>query len=57
MRACFCDDIKIAEKMRMISRHGQVKRYSHSQIGINGRLDTLQLYYYPNLKSLIMKLS
>ena len=40
--ACFCDDIKIAEKMRMISKHGQVKRYSHSRIGINGRLDTLQ---------------
>ena len=41
--------------MRMISKHGQEKRYFHSSIGINGRLDTLQaaillakLEFYPD---------
>ena len=28
--------------MREISLHGQIKRYDHLNIGINGRLDTLQ---------------
>ncbi len=40
--ACFSNDSEIAKKIRMISRHGQTKRYSHSRIGVNGRLDTLQ---------------
>ena len=40
--ACFTNNKKLAEKIRMISRHGQVKRYTHDFIGINGRLDTLQ---------------
>ena len=41
--------------MRKISKHGQEKRYFHSSIGINGRLDTLQaaillakLEFYPD---------
>ena len=40
--ACFTNDTKLAQKIRMISRHGQIKRYSHELIGLNGRLDTLQ---------------
>jgi UDP-2-acetamido-2-deoxy-ribo-hexuluronate aminotransferase len=28
--------------MREIRNHGQERRYHHSRIGINGRLDTLQ---------------
>ena len=40
--ACFTNDETLAKKMREISVHGQSKRYSHSKIGLNGRLDTLQ---------------
>lgn len=40
--ALFTDDDSLAKTMREISRHGDVSRYSHSRIGINGRLDTLQ---------------
>ena len=40
--ACFTNDAKIAERIRRISLHGQEKRYTHTQIGINGRLDTIQ---------------
>ena len=40
--ACFTNNSELANKMRMISKHGQEKRYFHSSIGINGRLDTLQ---------------
>ncbi len=40
--ACFTNDEELAEKMRIISLHGQTKRYFHKEIGINGRLDTLQ---------------
>ena len=40
--ACFTNDEALAKRMREISIHGQNKRYSHSQIGLNGRLDTLQ---------------
>ena len=28
--------------MRRISRHGQARRYFHTNIGVNGRIDTLQ---------------
>ena len=28
--------------MRRVSRHGQAKRYFHTDIGVNGRIDTLQ---------------
>ena len=28
--------------MRRVSRHGQSRRYFHSDIGVNGRIDTLQ---------------
>ena len=40
--ACFTNNFDLAEKMRMISSHGQKKRYLHTKIGINGRLDTIQ---------------
>lgn len=40
--AVFTNDDKLAEKMRVILNHGQTKRYVHSEIGINGRLDAIQ---------------
>lgn len=40
--ACFTNNDYFAKKMREISLHGQIKRYDHLNIGINGRLDTLQ---------------
>jgi UDP-2-acetamido-2-deoxy-ribo-hexuluronate aminotransferase len=40
--AIFTDDDKLATKMAMLRSHGQVKRYHHQRIGINGRIDTLQ---------------
>lgn len=32
----------LAEKIKMISNHGQVKKYVHKYIGVNSRLDTIQ---------------
>lgn len=40
--ACFTDDPELASRMRRVSRHGQAKRYFHTDIGVNGRIDTLQ---------------
>ncbi|MDO4230977.1 MAG: DegT/DnrJ/EryC1/StrS family aminotransferase [Lautropia sp.] len=40
--ACFTDDPALATRMAQIRLHGQEKRYVHTHIGINGRLDTLQ---------------
>ena len=40
--ACFSNDGELAERMRRISRHGQSRRYFHSDLGVNGRIDTLQ---------------
>ena len=40
--ACFTADGGLAERMRRISRHGQSRRYFHSEVGVNGRIDTLQ---------------
>ncbi len=40
--ACFTNNEELAEKMRVISLHGQTERYFHEKIGINGRLDTIQ---------------
>jgi UDP-2-acetamido-2-deoxy-ribo-hexuluronate aminotransferase len=40
--ACFTNDDHLARVMREIRNHGQERRYHHSRIGINGRLDTLQ---------------
>jgi len=40
--ACFTDDEDLATKIRRIRVHGQDRRYHHSILGINGRMDTLQ---------------
>ena len=40
--ACFTNELELAKNIREISIHGQNKRYSHNQVGINGRLDTIQ---------------
>lgn len=40
--ALFTNDDALAKAMREIRAHGQEKRYYHSRIGINGRLDTMQ---------------
>jgi UDP-2-acetamido-2-deoxy-ribo-hexuluronate aminotransferase len=40
--ACFTNDDALALKMQQIRIHGQDKRYHHSIIGVNGRIDTLQ---------------
>lgn len=40
--AIFTNDDELAAQMRIILNHGQVKRYHHSVIGFNGRLDTIQ---------------
>ncbi|MEO5340750.1 MAG: DegT/DnrJ/EryC1/StrS family aminotransferase [Magnetococcus sp. MYC-9] len=38
----FTNDGPLAERLRIIREHGQVARYQHAMLGINGRLDTLQ---------------
>ncbi len=40
--ACFTNDDNLATAMKEIRNQGQEKRYYHTRIGINGRLDTLQ---------------
>ena len=40
--AAFTNNEKIYEKMKSLRVHGQIKRYHHKYIGINGRLDTIQ---------------
>lgn len=40
--AIFTNDEQLAEKIRMIANHGQKKKYHHSIIGCNSRLDTIQ---------------
>lgn len=40
--ALFTNDDELAKAMREIRVHGQERRYYHSRIGINGRLDTIQ---------------
>jgi UDP-2-acetamido-2-deoxy-ribo-hexuluronate aminotransferase len=40
--ALFTNDDELAVKMRQIRVHGQDRRYHHSRLGINGRMDTLQ---------------
>ena len=40
--ACFTNDAELATRMNEIRTHGQSKRYYHSRLGINGRLDTIQ---------------
>ena len=40
--AIFTNNTELADKIRVIKNHGQSKRYHHSVIGVNSRLDTLQ---------------
>ena len=40
--ALFTNDSSLEEKIRMICNHGQKKKYHHSLIGVNSRLDTIQ---------------
>ena len=40
--AIFTSDDTLAESLRQIARHGQIRRYHHEVIGVNSRLDTLQ---------------
>ncbi|MEM9918109.1 MAG: DegT/DnrJ/EryC1/StrS family aminotransferase [Bacteroidota bacterium] len=40
--AMFTNDDELAARLRMIANHGQKKKYHHSVIGCNSRLDALQ---------------
>jgi UDP-2-acetamido-2-deoxy-ribo-hexuluronate aminotransferase len=40
--AIMTNDDALAQKIRMIANHGQVKKYYHSIIGVNSRLDAMQ---------------
>lgn len=40
--ACFTDSDEMAVTIRRIRVHGQDRRYHHSILGLNGRMDTLQ---------------
>jgi UDP-2-acetamido-2-deoxy-ribo-hexuluronate aminotransferase len=40
--ACFTSDDALATRMLELRNHGQDRRYHHTSIGINGRLDTIQ---------------
>ena len=40
--AIFARDGALAKTARLIARHGQDRRYHHSCVGVNSRLDTLQ---------------
>jgi len=40
--AIFTNDQALAEKIKMISSHGQKIKYQHDIVGVNSRLDTLQ---------------
>ena len=40
--AIFTSNDELAEKLRMICNHGQKKKYHHTLIGLNSRLDTIQ---------------
>jgi dTDP-4-amino-4,6-dideoxygalactose transaminase len=40
--AIFTNNPELAERIKMIANHGQVKKYVHKYIGVNSRLDTIQ---------------
>lgn len=40
--AMFTNNDNLAQKLRTIANHGQEKKYHHSIIGVNSRLDTIQ---------------
>lgn len=40
--AIFTSDASLAQKLRMIREHGSLRRYYHTELGLNARFDTLQ---------------
>lgn len=40
--AMYCNDDELGERLQMIANHGQKKKYHHSVIGVNSRLDSIQ---------------
>lgn len=40
--ALYTDDVALGEKIRMITNHGQTRKYVHDMIGCNSRLDSIQ---------------
>lgn len=40
--AIFTNDDELGNKMKMIASHGQSKLYTHDEIGVNSRLDSIQ---------------
>lgn len=40
--AIFTNDDSLAQKLRMVANHGQSKLYTHDEVGVNSRLDSLQ---------------
>jgi UDP-2-acetamido-2-deoxy-ribo-hexuluronate aminotransferase len=40
--AIYSNNPELAERIKMIANHGQVKKYVHKYIGVNSRLDTIQ---------------
>lgn len=40
--AIYTTDKVLAERIKMIANHGQIKKYVHKYIGVNSRLDTIQ---------------
>jgi dTDP-4-amino-4,6-dideoxygalactose transaminase len=40
--AIYTNNPELAERIKMIANHGQVKKYVHKYIGVNSRLDTIQ---------------
>ncbi len=38
----FTSNQELADRLRMIANHGQAKRYCHTIVGVNSRLDSLQ---------------
>jgi UDP-2-acetamido-2-deoxy-ribo-hexuluronate aminotransferase len=40
--AIYTHDSVLAERIKMVANHGQVKKYVHKYVGVNSRLDTIQ---------------
>ncbi len=40
--ACFTNNDGLAQALRELRSHGQTRRYEHTRLGINGRMDTIQ---------------
>lgn len=40
--AMVTDDEELAKRLKMIANHGQAVQYTHDEIGVNSRLDTIQ---------------